>query len=457
MGFAENQTTVTLMRKIPIARPDSRQVKVRNGEQQPVAKAIYETLSEQKVDEWRAVTGYNKRKRLCTAWRLLITVIIAFLSGDTLGFASLRAVFVSRFGPIESSAFQNRLKQEAAAKFFQLALSEFVRAVVSKAGLSLAGALGCYDDVRVYDATCERLPPRGRGTMPACAKDKAGAKMLVGYSLKTGLAEEAVCEAQTSAELPMWHALVPTFARNVLYLFDLGYFEKAIFTGALNAGADVLMRLKSKTRITVTGLATPTGITPLPRWSHLTFLRSVSRKRGSLYDLDVVWGKATDGIQLRLVGYAHRYNKVRWYLTTASREKLTAQEVVEAYRLRWLIELLFREIKQSTDLGRSFTANEHAVRALSYGAMLAHAIVRSIRIATALSNDVPLHELRPLACLRMIRACAHTLAEALERQIPSGWRRLFETLSGHFVYFAREKQPSRSRPRIALNLGACGA
>jgi hypothetical protein len=60
------------------------------------------------------------------------------------------------------------------------------------------------------------------------------------------------------------------------------------------------------------------------------------------------------------------------------------------YRLRWLIELLFRELKQATDFGRSFTANARAVQVLTYGAMLAHVLVRSLRIQTALANDVPL-------------------------------------------------------------------
>jgi len=41
--------------------------------------------------------------------------------------------------------------------------------------------------------------------------------------------------------------------------------------------------------------------------------------------------------------------------------------VIETYRLRWLIEFLFRELKQNADLGRSFTANSHAIEALTYG------------------------------------------------------------------------------------------
>jgi hypothetical protein len=67
---------------------------------------------------------------------------------------------------------------------------------------------------------------------------------------------------------------------------------------------------------------------------------------------------------------------------------------------------LFRELKQTADLGRSFTADAHAVAALTYGAMLAHALVRSVRIQAALANEIPLEELRPLASLHVVRAYA---------------------------------------------------
>src|ERR1019366_4322766 len=86
-------------------------------------------------------------------------------------------------------------------------------------------------------------------------------------------------------------------------------------------------------------------------------LQVVSKKRGTVFDLDVSWGKGKDLITLRLVGFAHKANSIRWYLTTVPRSMLTANQVIQGYRLRWLVELLFRELKQTSDLGRSFTAD----------------------------------------------------------------------------------------------------
>jgi len=428
-----------------------------SAEAQAVEDQIRRTFTPAAVDDLRVRTGYNPRQRQGTALRLMLTMVEGFLAGQTLSFASLRAIFVRRFGFIRPCPFQKRFKQETAVAFFREALKHLVASVVRSAGLELSGPLGRFADVRIYDGTGQRVPPRGRAALPACVKGKAGTKWMMGYSIKTGLLEHGLCDAETASETPLWHKLVPTFTRGVLYLFDLGFFERALFASARAEGAHVLMRLKSTAKVRVLSHASANGRTPLPGWSLGYYLQVVSKKRGTEFDLDVSWGKGKDMIALRLVGLAHTANSIRWYLTTVPRSTLTANQVIQCYRLRWLIELLFRELKQTADLGRSFTANPHAVAALTYGAMLAHALVRSVRIQAALANEIPLEELRPLATLHVIRAYARDIVDALASSSRAAWATVVDTVGAALVALARERHPSRSRMRIALKLGAIGA
>ena len=99
--------------------------------------------------------------------------------------------------------FQKRFKQESAVAFFRAALEHLVASVVEAAGLELKGPLSRFADVRVYDGTGQRLPPRGRAQLPACAKGRAGTKCLVGYSIKTGHIEHASLGAETASETPL--------------------------------------------------------------------------------------------------------------------------------------------------------------------------------------------------------------------------------------------------------------
>ena len=435
----------------PTTSPD------RINEADAVQEQIHKTFTPAVVDELRASTGYNPRQRQGTALRVMLTLVEGFLVGQTLSFASLRAIFIKRFGFIHSCPFQRRFTQESAPAFFRAALERLVVSVVDAAGLTLRGPFGRFADVRIYDGTGQRVPPRGRKALPACTKGKAGTKWVMGYSIKTGLLEHGLHGAETASETPLWRQLVPTFTAGVLYLFDLGFFERALFDAAQEAGAHVLMRLKSTAKVRVQSSSSPNGRYSVPGWSLGYYLQGTPKPRGQVFDLDVIWGKGKHALALRLVGYAHSSRSVRWYLTTVPRSMLSPKQVIQAYRLRWLIELLFRELKQTADLGRSFTANVHAVAALTYGAMLAHALVRSVRIQAALANDVPLDELRPLASLNMVRAYARELVDALGSAARDAWVKLLALVRSHLVPFARERKPSRSRKRIGLKLGATGA
>lgn len=437
--------------RTPSRRPEP------NAEAQAVQEQLRRTFTPDVVDKLRESTGYNPRQRQGTAFRLMLTVVEGFLAGHVLSFASLRAIFVRRFGFMRSCPFQKRFKQAAAASFFRKAFEHLVSSVVAAAGLELSGPLGRFADVRIYDGTGQRVPPRGRPHLPACVDGKAGTKWVMGYSIKTGLLEHGECDAETASETPLWKKLLPTFTRGVLYLVDLGFFERAAFASARTAGAHLLMRLKSNAKVRVTGHICENGRVEFPEWSLDYYLRGASRKRGTVFDLDVVWGHGDDTITLRLVGFAHKHDDIRWYLTTVPRSMLSAQQIIQTYRLRWLIELLFRELKQSADLGRSFTADPSAIKALTYGAMLAHALVRSVRIQTALANEVPLEQLRPLATLHVMRAYARDLVDAFASLSKRAWKVVVTTVGQALIELARERQPSRSRKRIALKLGAIGA
>jgi hypothetical protein len=95
-------------------------------------------------------------------------------------------------------------------------------------------------------------------------------------------------------------------------------------------------------------------------------------------------------------------------------------------------------LKQTADLGRSFTADAHAVEALTYGAMLAHVLVRSVRIQAALANEIPLEELRPLACLHVARAFARDLVDALASATVAGWSGVVASIGGVLAATLRE-------------------
>jgi hypothetical protein len=108
---------------------------------------------------------------------------------------------------------------------------------------------------------------------------------------------------------------------------------------------------------------------------------------------------------------------------------------------------------KQADLGRSAAADRNALDALTYGAMLSHALVRSLRVATTLQSQIPLEPLRPLACRGPRNASDIVDAMQFGR---ATWNAVLPNVLRDLIYAAREQGPSRSRPRIALELGAGG-
>jgi hypothetical protein len=420
---------------------------------------VKDMFSEKVVDQLRRDTGFNPRKRIATAQRLLVVVVEALLAGKTLGFNAIRAFFIRRYGQIRARAFQLRFKSSCAAAFFKEALDRLVSVTCSETGLGLQGPLSVFNDVHVFDGTGQRVPLRGAKNpqLKGCTKGLAGSKWVLGYSLRSGVAFCAAGAAETHSELKLWRKLVPTMLPNVLYLLDQGFFCKELFLEAFREGAHLLMRLKSNAKVRVRSHLYEGRMLSLPDWSLSYYLTCKPRRRGMTLDLDVEWGRGSQALSLRLVGYCVGRKGWRFYLTTIPRTVLGAEEIVAGYRLRWLIEFLFREWKQQADFGRSFTADRNALDALTYGAMLAHALVRSLRITTALRHQIPLEQLRPLACLHAVRPFCADIANALGSRDSRAWLKLVDEIGDCMLAMAHEQKPSKSRPRIARSMGAWGA
>ena len=442
-----------------IRKPRSR----RKSSYEEVVGHVHTLLSPAHVDDLRRTSGYNPRQRVATAHRLLLTCVEGVLSGQSLGFAPLRAFFMKRFGLIRPRAFQLRFKSASAVRFFEQALSHLVSQVLQEFAPPLEKALCGFSDVHVYDGSHQRAPARARAQgLRATTESAGGAKWIVGYSLRQGAAFHAAGGSGCASENKSFWKLVGTLQNNVLYLVDLAYFSRDIFAQSLAQGAFVLMRLKAcdKIRGTLQVVhAVENGVPYKPR--KLTridgYIRRATRQQMKTIDVDIHWGVSAQPLVLRCVGVYLRKTGWRLYLTTVPRERLGPEQIAEAYRLRWLIEFLFREWKQQFDWGRSATADKNALFALTYAALFAHALIRSMRIASALRHEVPLEKIRPIASLHALRACAAELISAALAKDNDTWFRCCENLDRVLFNLALEKKPSRSRPRIAADLGACGA
>lgn len=170
-----------------------------------------------------------------------------------------------------------------------------------------------------------------------------------------------------------------------LYIWDLGYNCYERFIDAAEAGAIPLQRLKAGANPVVVASYGKTGNRREVRDEHGNHLRLNEAcqfgyvHRQQVLDLDVIVEDDRHRTrQARLVCVPCN-GEDRYYLTELPRSIFTPYDVAELYRLRWEIELFFRDWKGAHRLDE--------VRRLSNPTSLMLAVTASL-LAAALSNEI---------------------------------------------------------------------
>ena len=245
----------------------------------------------------------------------------------------------------------------------------------------LRGRLESFADVLVPDGCAFKLAAALSGAYPGTGQP-AELKLHAVYSVRAS----AVVSAQTTAgSVHDSEGFAPTWAPGALYIWDLGFNSYERFIDARLAGAHVLQRLKEGANPIARASYGPTG--------HRRELSGADGKplslndacafgfvhRQSVLDLDVELRDDQGRTTIARVVCVPFGGEDRYYLTSLPRDVFSAHDVAELYRLRWEVELFFRNWKGGVRLDQ--------VRRLSHPASLELTITASM-LAALLARDI---------------------------------------------------------------------
>ncbi|MBI3183967.1 MAG: IS4 family transposase [Myxococcales bacterium] len=240
-----------------------------------------------------------------------------------------------------------------------------------------------FRDVQVVDSSSHLLKRLARHWAPSTSKVKpAGVKWHAVVSLKDGL---PVADRLTEQKLHDSAGLPDgALAAGALTLFDLGYLDVARFVDAILRGADFLTRLKSTHNPVIARVHTGKGDRVKARGMRLeeALVQGVLLDDKGALDLDVLLEANGKSATARVVAeLSANDGEFHWYLTSVSREVLSIDDLVEAYRLRWYIELLFKQLKSGAGLDTILASRPGAVAALVYAKIVALCLARLLELA----------------------------------------------------------------------------
>jgi IS4 transposase len=331
-------------------------------------------------------TGAVRRERKVGIVPLFWTLVLGFGVGNERTLAGLRRAFQKTTGTtLVPSAFYDRFSQEL-VRLLKTVLGE-VLVKTTHRSRAVQGTLAAFRDVLLTDSTVIRLHDLLAKPFPACRTNHtlAALKAHVVMSV-TGAGPSSVkVTSERVHDGPVLRA--GKWVRNRLLIFDLGYYRFQLFSCIEREHGYFLTRLKDK--------ANPFIIAVHRRWRGRAIqvvgqrLQDVlGNLRRETLDVEVElrfqrrsYRDHRHGatMRCRLVGLLDpESGRYHLYLTNVPVETLGAEEIAKTYAARWLIELMFRELKQHYRLDEMPSSKRRIVEALLYAALITICVSRRL-------------------------------------------------------------------------------
>lgn len=364
----------------------------------PLIREIASLLGDDRVLELARETGFLVRQRDLQVIPFFWTLVLGMVATPTDTVAGLQRLYHQLTGTVlASSSFQERFSGALVA--WLRAAFEHVVAVTGEGRRQLSGPLAGFRELVAIDSTVLRLHALLAGKYPGTRTNHspAQAKLNVIYNVASGRIMVARIAEGTRAETRLFSP--GAWVKGSLLLFDLGYFKFQTFWRIDDHGGYFISRLKD-------------GCNPTIKAIHSTHrgraidvvgkkLKDVlgGLKRQTL-DVQVEYritrkglpgrprcDRKTEVLSLRLIALLNEETgKYHIYLTNVPPDMLSAQEVADAYRLRWQIELLFKEMRSVGGLDAWPNRKEATVLASIYATLLGMAVNR--RLLNALKTTL---------------------------------------------------------------------
>jgi putative transposase len=347
--------------------------------------------------------GVEKRRRKIDVVAFFWTLVLGFGVGKLRTLAELRRTYENRTGSkIEESSFYDRFTPQL-AKLLRGMVAEVIGRAAEVGSRSLAGALAGFRDLLLIDSTVIRLHDLLKGPYAGCRTNhsKAAAKLHMVRSVKEASASRVCLSPERTNDRTPWRK-VGGWVKGCLLLFDLGYFGFRLFARIDENGGFFVSRMKEN--------ANPRVVAENRKWRGRSRPVVGKRLKDALvglqrealdvmvevsFDRRVYRGRrARDRRVFRVIGtFDAATERYHLFMTNVPVDRLDAAEIAETYRLRWQVELLFKELKGHYRLDQMPSAKRHVVEALLFAAILtlaaSHALLDAVRRRLPSGRSIP--------------------------------------------------------------------
>lgn len=343
-------------------------------------------------------TGFVKRFRKLDPVYLLYVLIFGISNHERPTFEEIYRRYIDfdtnpKFSrSITIQSFKKRFDQNM-VKFLSFLLSHYIEVMISECPARLKNQAIRFKDILIQDSSIIRLCQKLANECPAARsrKNAAGLKVHAVYSAHAHSVKTIEITGERIHDSKMLR--IGRDVKNVLIINDLGYYSLKIFTKIKYYGGFFVSRLKTNAKPLVVSVVSGQISKKLKQsiesnnYPELSdFLKLIPKK--GIYDLQCSFevekgqqrGNKCPIIEnFRVICFWNPETLI-WhiYITNLSADSFSPDEVYELYKYRWIIELLFKELKGDYDLGKLLLGN----------VSLAHAHIYSMLIRLIVSRNL---------------------------------------------------------------------
>ena len=419
-----------------------------------IAERFKGVFSEWELNQLGKAVRYCQRERVVTPFRLIVAMVSSLGQGKVETLADIHRSFNALFGEgLAYKPFHNRLAKRGFAEFMRACVERVLeRLVLRVLEVKRGQAFWEFRRIIIHDGSSFAVKDSLRDVFPGrfSRVSPAAVELHVSIDLLSESVEHVTLTPDTfgeRAELP-----APESLRGCLLLADRGYFSLSYVAQMMEAGASFVIRAKTNLNPEVLDAYVGEAGKRLRRFRGKPFQEVVNRlpKKRAL-DLDVLWQTAQGPLACRLVvSYHSKRREFRYLLTNLPRRVYSAEKVALAYRLRWQIELLFKEWKSYANLHAFDTSKSEIAEGLIWAAIAAATVKRYLAHATQHLAQIEISTRKAAMCVQ------HVMGAIIDALIDGHLARLCQAIDhaiGFLAANARRAHPKRDRETGRLQLG----
>ena len=349
-----------------------------------MAHKFQSVLDEAVLNERGQALGWVKRQRLITPFRLGLSVIGSMATQQVRTIADLHRQFNELWElDTDYKAFYKQLLKSTAPEFFLNSLSDIMSQLKMKVlGFEAGAAFSEFNRLILQDGSSFALhqalarvfPGRFNAISPAAVELHCTLDLLRGAPMIMTLSPDTDSEHD--------YRPAPESLRGDLLLADRGYLDLTYLRDIERHGGCFLVRGKAGLNPRVIDAYREDG-QRLKSCQDRDFQAIISKfPKQQRAELDVEWEIDGKPFRLRLIVRWNPQNKCFDYLlTNLPIGRYTINIICLGYKLRWQVELLFKEWKSYTNLHKFDTEKETISECLIWSSLAASAIKRFLAYA----------------------------------------------------------------------------